>query len=280
MLPIPNPHTAYWVLGKKKKGNGTVPYSLEFEEEPPEEYLEQVKTDGLGVYFTVNELGNVRNEKGNLRYKENVISILACFVDLDNGEKREQMKRLDSFLPPSVIVESGRGYHAYWEFQIPLDPRSTINSWIYAQHCIADKLDGDHACSDPARLLRYPGSWHVKENYAPSLVKIVSQNDKRYSLDGILAVFKPQKEKPIYNKTVYRPLKRIPAPVFLTEGTRHAALKTMAGKLFCGSAPIETEERKNALKAWYISSCHPLKENWEQEVEDMVKWVIQKEFLG
>lgn len=271
MLPVFNNHTAYWVLGKG--------IAREFEEEPPEEFLEQAKEKGWGVYYTVNELGNVRNEKGNLRYKENVSLLTACFADFDSGSKAEQMTQIQSFLTPSAIVESGRGYHAYWEFHYPSGPEC-ITSWTYAQHRIAERLGGDPACSDPARLLRLPGSWHVKEGYEPSLVRIVEQTARRYSLNEILAEFKPPEPKRVYKKSSYHPLTRIPPPEILTEGTRHEALKRMTGELFRGSAPIETNERMNVLKAWYISSCHPLKENWEEEVEDMVKWVLNKEHHG
>ena len=271
MNPIHNNHTAYWVLGKG--------IAKEFEEEPPEEFLEQAKERGWGVYYTVNELGDVRNEKGNLRHKDNVSLLTACFADFDEGSKEEQMRRIRSFLPPSAIVESGRGYHAYWEFLCPLGPdRATL--WTYAQHRIAEHLGGDPACSDPARLLRLPGSWHIKEGYEPSLVRIVERTTRRYSMEEILAEFKPPEPVRTYNRSTYRPISRVPPPEKLTEGTRHGALKRMTGKLFYGSAPIEKEERTNILKAWYISSCHPLKDIWEQEVEDMVKWVLNKEHHG
>ena len=125
-----------------------------------------------------------------------------------------------------------------------------------------------------------PGSWHVKEGYEPSLVRVVESTDRRYYLDEILAKFKQREPERVYKKNQYRPLTRLPPPENLTEGTRHDALKRMTGKLFYGSAPIEKEERTNILKAWYISSCHPLKDIWEQEVEDMVKWVINREHHG
>ena len=270
-LPIHNNHTAYWVLGKG--------IAKEFEEEPPEEFLEQAKEKRWGIYYTVNELGNVKNDKGNLRHKDNVTSLLACFADFDSGTKSEQMQRIRSFLPPTVIVESGRGYHAYWEFSTP-QSISDATAWTHAQRCIANLLGGDPACSDPARLLRLPGSWHVKEGYEPSLVRVVESTDRHYYLDEILAKFKQREPERVYKKNQYRPLTRLPPPENLTEGTRHDALKRMTGKLFCGSAPIEKDERTGVLKAWYISSCHPLKENWEQEVEDMVKWVINREHHG
>uniref|UniRef100_A0A6H1ZGU1 RepB-like DNA primase domain-containing protein n=1 Tax=viral metagenome TaxID=1070528 RepID=A0A6H1ZGU1_9ZZZZ len=268
MLPITNPHTAYWVLGAKM--------SQEFEDAPMEEFIEQSKERGNGLYYTVNELGFKKNAKGNLRYRENVISLLACFADFDSGTKQDQIKRIDSFLTPSCIVESGRGYHAYWEFKSPVNMTEEL-PWVYLQKAIADKLGGDPACSDPARLLRLPGSWHIKDRYRPSLVRVVRRVDTRYTLDELLAEFPHKVIKNKDYQSKYRPLKYIPTPVPLKEGERHAALKKMAGKVFHGTASTEIENRTGLLKAWYITSCNELKKDWEKEVDDMVGWVLERE---
>src|SRR3990167_7355701 len=145
MLPVWNAHTAYWELSEG--------FVKEFEEEPPEEYLEQVRCRGGGIYFTVNELGEQRNKNGNLRNRENVTSLLACFTDFDTGTKDEQRTRLKTFLEPSCIVESGRGYHAYWTFPKPVGVELEA-LWVQTQKALALKLGGDGACSDVARLMR------------------------------------------------------------------------------------------------------------------------------
>src|SRR3990167_7644204 len=113
MLPVFNTHTAYWEVGKKIR--------REFEEEPSEERIEKIRLQGNGLYFTVNQLGSTRNKRGNLRHHDNVTALLACFTDFDTGTKEEQMTRLQTFLEPSCIVESGRGYHAYWSFPSPIE---------------------------------------------------------------------------------------------------------------------------------------------------------------
>ena len=98
-LPIHNNHTAYWVLGKG--------IAKEFEEEPPRSFRTSQGKE-MGYLLHSQWTGQRKERQGNLRHKDNVTSLLACFADFDSGTKPEQMQRIRSFLPPTAIVESGR----------------------------------------------------------------------------------------------------------------------------------------------------------------------------
>lgn len=180
MLPIPNENTAYWILGGG--------FKEELKHPPTEATVEFAHEHKAGLYYVPNELGGGRNEKGNRRFNENVSKALACFADFDKGDKESQMEVIKNCpIPPSVIVESGRGYHAYWA----LKPDKRLRLWGAIQEAIAKRLGSDEACIDFSRLMRLPDSWHVREGYEPSIVRTVERNESVYSLDDLATEFKP-----------------------------------------------------------------------------------------
>jgi len=74
-------------------------------------------------------------------------------------------------LPPSVVVDSGHGYHAYWKLDAPVP-------WAKAQIAmvgLARMLKGDHVYDQP-RILRIPGTMNWKDALAPVPVRTVVFN--------------------------------------------------------------------------------------------------------
>lgn len=92
-----------------------------------------------------------------------VVEGRAVWVDLDfkdygSGEE-EARGRLATFpLPPSAVVCSGHGLHAYWLLTEPTEPAelSRISTGL------ARALGGD-SCGDAARVLRVPGTHNCKQ---------------------------------------------------------------------------------------------------------------------
>lgn len=243
--------------------------------------VEDSKRLGLGVFITPNELGDVWNDKHNLRHEANVIRFTSVFVDMDSGEPHDQIERLKRFhLPPSIVIRTGRGHHAYWI----LDRFESItpDTWRSVQKAMAYLLHGDRAATDPARLMRLPGSWHVK--HEPREVKILLLDpDKIYSLDEFpeYETYSKTHSPPPSDRRISRGLPDIrpPRPRVLTAGERHTALLYEAGRLFRGAAPSDIERLRAILKSWYSQSCQPLKPNWEYEVDSLIDgWLLKKEF--
>lgn len=63
--------------------------------------------------------------------------------------------------PPSLLIDSGRGYYAVWLLSgvVP----AALPRWRAVMRALtrwAMPLGADAACVDPARVLRLPGSWH------------------------------------------------------------------------------------------------------------------------
>lgn len=77
-------------------------------------------------------------------------------------------------IPPSVVVDSGHGYHAYWK----LDREEPWYSCHLAMKGLAQKLKGDHVYDAP-RILRIPGTSNYKEEPRPVRVVVFDTTNVR-----------------------------------------------------------------------------------------------------
>ena len=100
--------------------------------------------------------------------------LTSCYVDLDyykvgswSGKSpRVVLKAVKAHLTrigyphPSMTVSSGRGLQLYWVFERPI-PMKAFPRWNRLEETLIKKLSSfgsDNAASDPARVLRLPGS--------------------------------------------------------------------------------------------------------------------------
>ena len=154
----------------------------------------------INLYFGVHPTTNKRkaNERSRI---EDITAINCLFAEFDakdfSGDKaqaRDHIQRLP--LAPSVIVDSGGGYHCYWLL------RETFIIASSADRKRARELQaqwvkftgGDKASKDLARVLRLPGTRNYKPHYAPNFpeVKIIASDFARlYALDELDRVMQP-----------------------------------------------------------------------------------------
>ena len=83
--------------------------------------------------------------------------------------------------PPTVVMLSGRGVHAYWRLH---DPETHAGEWSHRQKWIAAAVGSDPVVSDWQRKMRLPGLANVKPAYAPDYPRsqLVSvDHSRRYS---------------------------------------------------------------------------------------------------
>ena len=118
---------------------------------------------GWAVYLGVNPVlaGKVRN-------KDNIAEIIVLHSDIDfkglvEGREAiiEALKRLP--MPPSLVIFSGHGIHAYWLLKEPM-PTSDKDRVEACLKQIARVLAGDPAVCEIARVMRLPGSHNSKGN--------------------------------------------------------------------------------------------------------------------
>ena len=129
-------------------------------------FLDGCEKAKLGAFFGValRSQASLKDRKGDAAHCQT----LAClFVDADDkhlGEE-ETRRRIDACpLPPSIIVESGAGLHVYWMLKRPFylkKEMAAAKRWLrHIAASVADEVD--ESVSEPARVLRIPGSYNYK----------------------------------------------------------------------------------------------------------------------
>lgn len=122
------------------------------------------------VYVGIYE----RNKKGS-GTAENCTKTNAIYLDFDNGMSIDEIKyRIDiEGLPqPSMIVNSGHGFHVYWLLD---KPRGHELKPIIMK--LQQVLHADSKATDTARLLRIPDTMNVKSD--PVSCKLIESNDNK-----------------------------------------------------------------------------------------------------
>lgn len=75
--------------------------------ETPEHELHAWNERGYGIFHALQVFRHDRK-------KESLLKIRLWAIDLDAGTKESQINSLRQGLPPSLIIETQRGHHAYW----------------------------------------------------------------------------------------------------------------------------------------------------------------------
>lgn len=107
--------------------------------------------DGYGLFFVPNFMGQGKRVPKD----KDIDQCVVAFVDVDDPSVS-----LPPSLPrPHFIVHTSPGkFHAYWELTDPITPEQ----FTKLQKTLADCVGSDRAVSNPARLMRFPGSIHRK----------------------------------------------------------------------------------------------------------------------
>lgn len=118
---------------------------------------------GYGVFCCINTMD------GSGRYEiANVKTIRCQAIDLDSLSAQQNYDRATQFNPPpSFAVQSSPGrWHVYWQtHQHPDREKFTV-----LQRKLRTLFDGDKRVIDASRVLRLPGTLHLKDQSKPHLV--------------------------------------------------------------------------------------------------------------
>jgi hypothetical protein len=152
-----------------------------------------VRYDGIGraIYFGVA----TRLNGSHSGRREDLAELTAVWTDIDYYKLgitlEEALSALQNCpLPPTVIVHSGGGLHAYWLFREPLDVRyapevgrgDAAKEEVEAVlRQLAGVFAGDTKACDITRILRLPGSHNTKTGEM-RLARIVWTSGNRYDL--------------------------------------------------------------------------------------------------
>ena len=119
------------------------------------------------------------------------ISTGTLWADYDGLPLHEVKARIEQVgLPePSIIVDSGHGYHSYW-----LLTERTTKDVTGILRAIADKTGADIKATDRARIMRLPNTMNVKDEPIPC--KVIEATHERYPLDLFEAILGTQATEP------------------------------------------------------------------------------------
>jgi hypothetical protein len=122
------------------------------------------------------------------RTKDNVLALKSVWLDVDCGEGKpyiDQAAGLNALrefinlvgLPAPIIVNSGRGLHAYWAFTEDV----TRQQWEpvaarLKELCSTHKFMVDHAVMEASRILRIPSTFNFKQD-PPLLVEVMEAGE-------------------------------------------------------------------------------------------------------
>ena len=123
--------------------------------------------------------------KAGKRLISEVAYIRVIFAEMDIGEPLRPWP-----LEPSMVVETSPGrYHVYW--LILSEAPITEEDFHGIMMCLCELYGADPDAKDLARTMRLPGTWNLKPERPPHLVKIVRQSGARYSGHELVAAFPP-----------------------------------------------------------------------------------------
>jgi P4 family phage/plasmid primase-like protien len=131
------------------------------------------------------------------------VHVLWADIDCSSSKPEDVVTVLQTFdKPPTLILHSGHGIHAYWrltQFATDIDGIRARNKGLMLQiNKTLGTSEADHVY-DVARIMRVPGTWNVK-NGKPLLSKIVAVDETRlYDFDSFEAATLEQHDKTIVN---------------------------------------------------------------------------------
>ena len=139
---------------------------------------------GRGCYFTPSTI-----KCGCRRQKPNAVETVALWVDIDFKSITEGSpvaeKRLTTLrYPPTWMVRSGHGLHAYWVFKEALPTQQYLERIEAALRQLADVLGGDLQVCHVVALMRLPGTHNTKGG-ASILVEHTGVSGRAYELDDL-----------------------------------------------------------------------------------------------
>jgi len=148
---------------------------------------------GGGVFYSVNITDGIGAKE------KNIVRVRTFYTDIDGiptrAEKDDKLLELmEATLPPSAIVSTRNGFHAYW-YTKALEP-NTLKGYSITNLGLANKFGGDKSVRDIARVLRLPGTLHMKNPDDPYKIKVIHDLGRRftYTEKQIRAAYPPPRK--------------------------------------------------------------------------------------
>jgi len=182
-----------------------------------------------------------------------------CFSEGKAGALAALDRLADLRLRPSVVVDSGHGFHPYWLLKEPLDVPAAQEIMGRLRAAVHPDLDN---VADAPRVLRLPGTFNHKDDPPLPVVVVGWEPDRRFNPDDFAALPEPAEPEP-----KPKPKAADGGHVF-GEGHRHPACKDRI--VYLRKKTIRGAELRGAILAWGAERCNP--PLGEGEVDDLLRW--------
>lgn len=161
-------------------------------------FCERHDGPGNGIYFGVATRGDRAAWRGDVSGgKDNVMECPALWVDIDCAKAGiAGQTALDALaflpFPPSIVVNSGGGLHAYWLLEEMLDVSN--GRYVHTETALRQLaliLAGDTACAEIARIMRLPGTLNTKDatlalnDGSPVVVEVLENTGRVYDYEAL-----------------------------------------------------------------------------------------------
>jgi hypothetical protein len=159
-----------------------------YDEAVVDSYVERCTAQKVNAFFGVaTRRAGVRSGRA-----EDCVELPALFIDCDikHSNEGQVLEAIAEFpLPPSMVVNSGGGYHAYWllDEALPITSQDGIleATNIMRRLAAAFPAVADESVSEPARVLRLPGTLNFKYSPAPVVTLDICEPERRYTVGDI-----------------------------------------------------------------------------------------------
>jgi len=223
-----------------------------------------------GVHFIPQAMGKAPTPgHSTRRSKDNVEGCLTFLADMDGDKAEGWRKLMESPILPSVVVETLRGWHAYW----PLNARCEVFMWERIQSTMNEYFGADKAIKYASHSLRVPGSWHCKEMFKggePFFVRLVHATWKRFDFVDMEIAFPP---KPLprteYRRRDHAPIEgvRLPSTNVIASPGSHDLLVSEAGRVYAGVKQENAAAARRVVMDWYLGFKQDRKGTDEKEAQ-------------
>ena len=137
------------------------------------------------IYFGVNPRPLDKGKK-----QEDIRDLVGLWADVDGkdfaGGAAEAFKRVKEFpIPPTIVIDSGHGYHCYWVLETPMVGIDDGQRFGFKQTLsgVVKELGGDRSKLHLDACLRLPGTLNIKDS-EPMECRILQLNEeKTYKLE-------------------------------------------------------------------------------------------------
>jgi hypothetical protein len=219
------------------------------------ESLEWTKEQNAGVHFIPQIMGKEPVEgRKTRRTNDNVEACLTFLADMDGEKEADWEKLANSPILPTAVVETRRGWHAYWALNAPC----SVLAWERVQETMNEYFRADKAIKYAAHSLRVPSSWHCKEVFEggePFYVQLVHASWKKVDYTDMELAFPPKpRVESGYTAGDYRQIQgvRLPSTTYIPSPGSHDILVSESGRVYAGVKEENAGLARKMVMDWYL----------------------------